>query len=147
MGHNAATAAYDRETERLRRHALTQDRRGRALRVVVLGGSTFDDRGTVVRVLDRLHRERGVIRLVTSETCKAQREAALWARARDVEWVYCAPGLLLHQIGHVVVAFGVHESVKRHVQVAGLPLWAIERRPSAWEYAARANADASRRSV
>lgn len=109
------------------------------LTLIVCGGRNYADRSRLFRVLDRVHHERGISRIVNGGASGADALARQWAKSRGVECVtFPADWSLGRRAGPErnqrmldagadgVVAFpggrGTADMVRRAI-AAGVPAW------------------------
>ena len=123
MGFNTRDREHDLWVRTRAREVRRLEDAGRALHLIVAGTKAFNDKSFVTRVLDRLHRERGIGVLLYAGATRTTYHADRWAQSRrvGVRWVPRAD--LVRQAAHGVVAFGGPEAFVARARAAGLAVW------------------------
>jgi hypothetical protein len=125
MGANSRDRVWEAEVRRRAREVRRLDEQGRALHLIVTGGRQFNDRCFVARVLDRLHRERGIASLCYCDNVRATTYADRWAQSRLIRVFWVDRREILGQRVHGVVAFdGPHYFIER-ARAAGHVVWGV----------------------
>ena len=86
MGFNTRDREHDHWVRTRAREVRRLEDAGRALHLIVAGTKAFNDKSFVTRVLDRLHRERGIGVLLYAGATRTTYHADRWAQSRRVRW-------------------------------------------------------------
>lgn len=137
MGFNTRDRLFDAACRERMRQVRRLDEHGLALHLIVTGARAFNDRCFVARVLDRIHRERGIACLRYGHAVRATAFADRWAQSRFCRVAWVAPRALLHQPAHGVLAFDGPDEFVHRARQAGYAVWRVAPRLSAFPGADR----------
>lgn len=133
MGYNTRDRDLEYWIKARAREVKRLSQEGRALRLIVVGARAFNDRSCVYRVLDRVHRERGIELLRYANLVRATHFADCWAQSRRCAISFVQSWALFRDPAHGLVAFdGPHEIIDR-AQKAGVIVWRVRPPKYQWD--------------
>src|SRR5687768_15520894 len=137
MGFNSRSRDHDYWIRTRARQVRELEARGLALHLIVTGAKGFNDKSFVTCVLDRIHAERGIGRLIYASMLRTTYYADRWAQSRGCAVRYVPKAELLRQRAHGIVAFDGPADFVARARRQGWIVWCVKPKPLAWSGAAQ----------
>jgi len=130
MGFNSRDRNHDHWIRTRAREVRQLECEGKALHLIVAGAKSFNDKSFVTCVLDRIHAERGISRLVYCSVVRCTYYADRWAQSRGCEVRFVHRRDLFTEQVHGVVAFNGPDDFIARAERAGLIVWRVAPKPN-----------------